>query len=125
LELRVSRTFLDQLRLQLLRPWIPNSTRCQSRKGPPTFPWCQKVGAPFRSNSVVCVKQYPAGKGLHPAETRSARVSRPARTSATVLSPLATNSRVPPSLRFVSQVRLDHEHAGAGAADHREPRLGA
>ena len=29
LELRVSRTFLDQLRPQLLRPWIPSSTRCQ------------------------------------------------------------------------------------------------
>src|SRR5208283_1148421 len=28
LVLRVSRTFLDQLRPQLLRPWIPNSTRC-------------------------------------------------------------------------------------------------
>src|SRR5208337_2952763 len=28
LELRVSRTFLDQLRPQLLRPWIPSSTRC-------------------------------------------------------------------------------------------------
>src|SRR5271166_4615526 len=28
-ELRISRTFLDQLRPQLLRPWIPNSTRCQ------------------------------------------------------------------------------------------------
>ncbi len=27
LELRVSRTFLDQLRPQLLRPWIPNSAR--------------------------------------------------------------------------------------------------
>src|SRR5271166_5586592 len=64
----------------LFRPWIRNSTRCQSRKGPPTFPWCQKVGAPFRSNSVVCVKQYPAGKGLHPAKTRSARVSRPRRS---------------------------------------------
>ena len=29
LELRVSRTFLDKLRPQLLRPWIPNSKRCQ------------------------------------------------------------------------------------------------
>ena len=29
LELRVSRTFLDQLRLQLLRLWIPNSRSCQ------------------------------------------------------------------------------------------------
>src|SRR5271157_5679603 len=28
LELRVSRTFLDQLRPQLLRPWIPNSMCC-------------------------------------------------------------------------------------------------
>ena len=28
-ELRVSRTFLDQLRPQLFRPWIPNSRRCQ------------------------------------------------------------------------------------------------
>src|SRR5208337_456467 len=27
LELRVSRTFLYQLRLQLLRPWIPSSAR--------------------------------------------------------------------------------------------------
>ena len=120
LELRVSRTFLWQLRSQLFRPWIPNSRRhqhfrsslgafclfelrsfldisihftahlfspwipssmrCQSRKGPPTFPWCQKVGAPIRSNSAVCVRQYPAGEGLHPAETRSARVSRPRRS---------------------------------------------
>jgi hypothetical protein len=29
LELRVSRTFLDKLRPQLLTPWIPNSTHCQ------------------------------------------------------------------------------------------------
>jgi hypothetical protein len=29
LELRVSRTFLDQLRSQLFTPWIPNSMRCQ------------------------------------------------------------------------------------------------
>src|SRR5208337_3006231 len=29
LELRVSRTFLDKLRPQLLKPWIPNATRCQ------------------------------------------------------------------------------------------------
>ena len=29
LELRVSRTFLDQLRPQLFRSWIPNSMRCQ------------------------------------------------------------------------------------------------
>jgi hypothetical protein len=35
------------------------------------------------------------------------------------------NPRVSLSLRFVSQVRLDHEHAGTGAADHREPRFGA
>src|SRR5271157_6340982 len=28
LELRVSRTFLDQLQPQLFRPWIPNSRRC-------------------------------------------------------------------------------------------------
>jgi hypothetical protein len=27
LELRISRTFLDQLRPQLLRPWIPNLER--------------------------------------------------------------------------------------------------
>ena len=28
-QLRVSRTFLDQLHPQLFRPWIPNSIRCQ------------------------------------------------------------------------------------------------
>jgi len=132
LELPVSRTFLDQLRPQLLWSWIPSSTRGQdflsslgpfpaastprfsdfsglftahlfsswipssargqSRKGPPAFPWCQKVGAPFGSNSAVCVREYPAREGLRPAETRLARVSRPARTSAAVLSPLPPDS---------------------------------
>src|SRR5271157_770383 len=36
LELRVSRTFLDNLRPQLLRPWIPSSARGKGG-GPPRF----------------------------------------------------------------------------------------
>src|SRR5271157_442199 len=49
LELRVSRTFLDNLRLQLLRPWIPNSARGID-------------GRPRRSTEVVLNEQSPFGR---------------------------------------------------------------